>query len=83
MNAGAPKLFAAPRKPLRKTDAFLSHRWDFDSKESPHHPQTALMARPVQNCRLKSLLVASSVDRLNFLAPLARLKIRNLPPGSN
>jgi hypothetical protein len=37
MNAGAPKMFAAPRELLRKTDAFLSQRWDFDSKEPPGH----------------------------------------------
>ena len=37
MNAGAPKLFAAPRKRVRKTDAFLSQRWELDSKEPPGH----------------------------------------------
>jgi hypothetical protein len=37
MNAEAPKLFAAPRELLRKTDASLSQRWELDSKEPPGH----------------------------------------------
>jgi hypothetical protein len=41
------------------------------------------MARPVRNCRLKSLLIAFSLHRQNFLAPLVRLKIRDLPQGWN
>ena len=37
VSAGAPKLFAAPRKRLEKTDASLSQRREFDSKEPPGH----------------------------------------------